>query len=117
MFELMIFMILFFVGMVAVIWYLIVKIESATRQASEERAQLRVLLRAMESRLEAIVKNNPAPEAGDNSTAASMEAPQPSYDPLLRLNFDEPPTPEEDFARQKLELNLDLSAKDQSNAI
>ncbi|MBD5608393.1 MAG: hypothetical protein HDQ93_06030 [Desulfovibrio sp.] len=111
MFELMIFMILFFVGMVAVIWYLIVKIESATRQASEERAQLRVLLRAMESRMETISIAKSASETGENSTSASLETPRPSYDPLLRLNFDEPPTPEEDFARQKLELNLDLSDK------
>ena len=110
MFEAMVFMILFFVGIVAVLWYLIVKIENVSRQASEERAQLRVLLRAMESRLDGVSRETVAPERGEPMNDGTDER-TTAYDPLLRLNFDEPPTPEEDFGRQKLELNIDLPSK------
>ncbi|MDE5832216.1 MAG: hypothetical protein K2H64_04400 [Desulfovibrio sp.] len=108
MFELMAFMILFFVGMAAAIWCLIIKIENVARQASEERAQLRVLLRAMESRLE---PPRPGGEAIPDPDDRGENVARPEFDPLLRLSFETQPAPERDLARRELELNLDLYPK------
>ena len=114
MFELMVFMILFFVGITSVMGYLIIKIDNNYKQLSEEHAGLRVMLRAIESQIEQLTSASPS-AAGGVSREKSYDIPsQAAYDPLLRLSFEEAPKPEEDFSKHNLELNLDLEPKKNS---
>lgn len=96
MFSLMLFMFLFFIGFLAAYYYLLKKIDDNSRQLSEECAQIRVLVRAAESRLDRLTKEN---ETCPESAAQEETAPC-GRDPLLHLSFEEPPKPD-------MELRLD----------
>lgn len=108
MFALMLFMFFYFLGSIAMFIYLIKKIDSNARQLSEEHAQLRVLLRAMESRMEKPDTPENAQSTGDDKNASSetREDLASGHDPLLHLSFERPPTPEQDFSTG-LNINFD----------
>ena len=73
MFSLMLFIFLCFLGMLAVQFYML-----------RSHAQMRVLLRAMEARLDAL--GCPAPKLAETAVQATPAA----QDPLLHLSFDAP---------------------------
>lgn len=75
MFSLMLFMFFFFVGMIAVMWYGQNKLEKQIHSLSEQNAQLNILLRAMESRIDRMMG-----ESKNSSVNSAM-------DPLLHLSF------------------------------
>ena len=85
MFSIMLFIFLCFLGMLAVLFYMLHSQERLCRILRDEHAQMRVLLRAMESRLDALDGgDDPAPRPTGELSA---------HDPLLRLSFEEPLQP------------------------
>lgn len=115
MYMLMIFMFCFFLGFMAMYWYLLRKIENIARMQSDESAQLRVLMRAMEARLDkmsqmerlnALFQGKLAPDAklpGEEGAAADESA---GHDPLLHLSFEQPASLSEAID-PGLDLNMD----------
>ena len=110
MFSALLFIFFCFFGSLAALFDLHKRQEQAWQLLRDEHAQLRVLTRALESRLEylAAVCLDPeqARKAGERSAQggqAGAEAPRPPVDetpagpagtdPLLRLSFEEPETP------------------------
>lgn len=90
MLSLMIFIFLCFLGMLGMLYFMLRNQEKMCQTLREEHAQTRLLLRALESRLENTVRGTVAP--------AGMDGPQEPeasslHDPLLRLSFDEPAAP------------------------
>lgn len=104
MYALMIFMFCFFLGSLAMFIYSSQKRENLGRALSDEHAQLRVLLRAMESRLDNMEKllaiqtmpKDAANSAGtaDHGSFVAVEHSQnqepAGHDPLLHLSFEDP---------------------------
>jgi len=84
MFSLMLFIFLCFLGMLAVQFYMLRSQERLNRALRDEHAQMRVLLRAMEARLDAL--GCPAPKLAETAAQATPAA----QDPLLHLSFDAP---------------------------
>lgn len=82
MFSLMLFIFLCFLGMLAVQFYMLRSQERLNRALRDEHAQMRVLLRAMEARLDAL--GCPAPKLAETAV------PPAAQDPLLHLSFDAP---------------------------
>ena len=100
-----------FFGILAALFYLLKRQEQAWQLLRDEHAQLRVLVRALESRLEYLAAGCLDPEqarraearaakdggdekAGDSSAPlADGPAGASGTDPLLRLSFEEPETP------------------------
>lgn len=117
MYPLMIFMFCFFIGSVAMFLYSLRKKDETVRSLSDEHAQLRVLLRAMESRLDNIEKmlsfqnmsrdGMATARSADAGHATREEDAQDSesagHDPLLHLSFEDP-----DKSGKDMDLNLDL---------
>ena len=108
MFSALLFIFFCFFGILAALWYLHKSQQQAWQLLRDEHAQLRVLLRALESRLEylAAVCLDPeqarradaraSREAGEeDAPGAHADGPGASSgtDPLLRLSFEEPETP------------------------
>ncbi len=82
MFSIMLFIFLCFLCMLAVIFYMLRSQERLCRILRDEHAQMRVLLRAMESRLDALTgAADPAPRPTEDV---------PARDPLLHLSFEDP---------------------------
>lgn len=81
MLSLMLFIFFCFFGVLGMLWYMLRQQNALFQQLRDELAQQRLLLRAMECRLEA-----QAPEA---------PAPAPVDDSLLQLSFDLPQRPPE----------------------
>lgn len=113
MFQIMIFLFLFFVGILVLFWSLYKKLDAQTRTLGDEHAQLRVLLRAMESRLDKLMQLeriskmlqediNPADLPEENT----QENDTPAHDPLLHLSFDQPANPGK-LINPGLDLNMD----------
>lgn len=102
MFKLMLFMFCFFIGSIAMFIYVLKRMAEHARTLSDEHAQLRVLMRAMESRLdkithlETINANYQRQMEADGLTPAGMETHDISagHDPLLHLSFEQPHNPE-----------------------
>ena len=109
MFSALLFMFFCFFGILAAIFYLLKRQEHAWQLLRDEHAQLRVLLRALESRLEYLAAVTLDPEQTrrardparqeterENAVPASPFAAAPAEasgrDPLLRLSFEEPGT-------------------------
>lgn len=104
MYALMIFMFCFFIGSLAMFIYSSQKRENLSRALSDEHAQLRVLLRAMESRLDNMEKllaiqtmpKDAASSAGmaEHNSFMAVEHTQnkepAGHDPLLHLSFEDP---------------------------
>lgn len=107
MFELMIFMFLFFIGSIAMFYYLIKRIDNIFNQLTDEHAQLRVLMRSLEAQLEQLEKTKPVD--GDGHQRADGMA--TATDPLLHLSFEQSGLPEQQLANPELDINLDLNEK------
>ena len=110
MFSALLFMFFCFFGILAALFYMLRRQEQAWQLLRDEHAQLRVLLRALESRLEYLATVTLDPEqarragvpGGVNTSSAAPrdeDAAGPigasGTDPLLRLSFEEPETPGE----------------------
>ena len=118
MFSLLIFMFCFFLGSIAMFLYSLKKRESHFKSLNDEHAQLRVLLRAMESRLDHMEKYlsvcaglgnssfQPDEERASEKSPSEMEA-SAGHDPLLHLSFEEPGKVSGDQGDPALELLLD----------
>lgn len=127
MFPLLLFMFCFFLGSIAMFFYSLKKRENQFRSLNDEHAQLRVLLRAMESRLDNIEKylgNNPelessasCPEGVESGqeVAEEMERKKQEHDPLLRLSFEAPDKMENAQRDPNLELMLDPQEERKEN--
>lgn len=99
MFMLMLFMFCFFLGFLAMFIYLLGRLDRQARIMSDEHAQLRVLLRAMESRLEKMAQREKINAMLQGQTEAEAALPGEridgdiaGHDPLLHLSFDRPRT-------------------------
>ena len=93
MFSIMLFIFLCFFGILAVLYHMLRSQEKLCKSLHEEHAQMRVLLRSLESRLDALDVTEPADAAFSPRGAARLAprpAPAPAEDPLLHLSFDEP---------------------------
>lgn len=113
MFMLMLFMFCFFLGFVIMFYYLLARLDNQSKALSDEHAQLRVLLRALESRLEkmgqmerygVLLQNQAAQQDGEGITMTQSEGvpgtpDEPGHDPLLHLSFDQPSQIQERIAR------------------
>lgn len=119
MFMLMLFMFCFFLGFVVMFYYLLSRMDAMARAHSDEHAQLRVLLRALESRLEKMGQAERynvllrEQRDGDGITMTQSEGipgenDTPGHDPLLHLSFDQPSQIQERIAR---DLELRPAAK------
>ncbi|MBD5627019.1 MAG: hypothetical protein HDQ90_06005 [Desulfovibrio sp.] len=110
MFSALLFIFFCFFGILAALFYLHKRQEQAWQLLRDEHAQLRVLTRALESRLEYLATVCLDPEqarrSGDDATQGGEPRKAASYaplddtaagpsgtDPLLRLSFEEPETP------------------------
>lgn len=119
MFTLMIFMFCFLLASLVMFLYMLNKLDNHFRTLNDEHAQLRVLLRALESRLDHMEKYMCATGADQTENALSCEAEKqvcedeeavkatPSHDPLLHLSFEGPGDMETDKMRPELDLLLD----------
>lgn len=124
MFLLMLFMFFFFLGFVAMFIYILKRLDAQSRALSDEHAQLRVLLRAMESRLDKMAqmeKINSLFQGQMDADGTDMGNTHPDesagHDPLLHLSFDQTQAPSMELG-QKLDLkpaanswNLELLPK------
>lgn len=92
MFALMLFMFFFFLGFVAMFFYTLKRLDEQTRSLSDEHAQLRVLLRALESRLDKMVQIEKINSLFQGQMEAGSAMPENSsgHDPLLHLSFEHP---------------------------
>ena len=111
MFSALLFIFFCFFGILAALFYLLKRQEQAWQLLRDEHAQLRVLVRALESRLEYLAavcldpeqaRRAEAPGASEtgNGKPAPGSAPRENSpagtsgtDPLLRLSFEEPEAP------------------------
>ena len=95
MFSIMLFIFLCFFGILAVLYHMLRSQEKLCKSLHEEHAQMRVMLRSLESRLDDLDVAAPAAAAGNGATRlaprpASHAAAQPAEDPLLHLSFGDP---------------------------
>ena len=95
MFSIMLFIFLCFFGILAVLYHMLRSQEKLCQSLHEEHAQMRVMLRSLESRLDDLDVAAPAAAAGNGATRlaprpASHAAAQPAEDPLLHLSFGDP---------------------------
>ena len=90
MLSLMIFIFLCFLGMLGMLFFMLRNQEKMCQTLREEHAQTRLLLRALESRLENTMRGTVPPVGLDNPQEAENI---PQHDPLLHLSFDEPAAP------------------------
>lgn len=93
MFSVLLFLFFFFFGILAALFYMLRRQEQAWQTLRDENAQLRVLLRALESRLEFLASVSLDPEQARRAETRPTEENKPGTDPLLRLSFEEPETP------------------------
>ena len=100
MLSLMLFMFLCFLGMLGMFFYMLRSQEKMCQTLRAEHAQTRLLLRALESRLE---RNMTGP--AEEHPAPSSAAAAPSQEPLLHLSFD---TPASAPGRPAVDPGLDL---------
>lgn len=112
MFSIMLFIFLCFFGILAVLYHMLRSQEKFCRALREEHAQMRVLLHAMELRLDAL-DSAQTPSASHNHTRSATRlvpqpAAQPAADPLLHLSFDEPAAPQRATTPSGIDPALDL---------
>lgn len=100
MFSIMLFIFLCFSGILAVLFHMLRSQERLCRALRDEHAQLRVLLRAVESRLDRL----------DGSAAARPTPPAAADDPLLRLSFEAPRAEQAPVTDPALDLHFDPPA-------
>ena len=93
--SIMLFIFLCLFGVLAVLYHMLRSQEKLCKSLHEEHAQMRVMLRSLESRLDDLDVAAPAAAAGNGATRlaprpASHAAAQPAEDPLLHLSFGDP---------------------------
>lgn len=93
MFSALLFMFFFFFGILAVLFYLLKRQEQAWQTLRDEHAQLRVLMRSLESRLEFLATVSLDPNLAQRAEQTPEQGDKPGADPLLRLSFEEPESP------------------------
>ena len=97
MFSIMLFIFLCFFGILAVLVYMLRCQEKLVRQLREEHAQLRVMLRAMESRLDYLDGSQPAAADANVADANANDAPEqqnyasPAFSMETSLDMDSNP--------------------------
>lgn len=115
MFMLMLFMFCFLLAFIAMFFYMLKKMNSIAKIHSDESAQLRVLLRAVEARLDklaqkdridALLKGKIPTEEGD--IPVDIQDNQAGHDPLLHLSFEQP-SPLASPINPGLDLSMDES--------
>lgn len=103
MLTVMIFLFFFFVGLLAALWYHERQLLRQLNELSDEHAQLRVLLRAMESRLDGIAAMEKI--KGSDNPSASVQPSAGKQDSLLHLSFDKSPElPSQDLDNDPLRM-------------
>lgn len=109
MFQIMLFIFFCFFGILAMFFYIQWRQEQIARTLKEENTQLRVLLRALESRLDYLAQiclsengNNREIAGNDPKTRGDLA----STDPLLHLSFDEPGESPSSSRNSGLDINL-----------
>ncbi len=114
MFSVMLFLFLFFLGIVAIFYYLLRRQDELGLLLREDLSELRVLLRALESRMNQQAGHANASGRRDEYNANNSENPSQTdadiHDPLLRLSFDEPASKHSGAAKKHdpaLELHFD----------
>ena len=92
MFSIMLFIFLCFFGILAVLYHMLRSQEKLCKSLHEEHAQMRMMLRSLESRLDAVDMAATATAGSGNGATrlAPRPAPQPAEDPLLHLSFGDP---------------------------
>lgn len=112
MFSIMLFIFFCFFGILAVLYHMLRSQEKFCRALREEHAQMRILLHAMELRLDALgipqTHGVAQPQARSATRLVPPSAPQPSNDPLLNLSFDEPAATPQKTAPSGIDPALDL---------
>lgn len=90
MFSIMLFIFLCFCGILAVLFYMLRSQERLCQTLRDEHAQLRLLLRAVEARLDApcSVHGSAAEAANEGGAKFHSAPPLPEHDSLLNLSFD-----------------------------
>lgn len=87
--TIMIFLFFFFLGIIGMFWYQGSRLTHQLGELSEEHAQLRVLLRALESRMDNIAVLEKARNPQEPLPSFMQEEEKsPGHDPLLHLSFD-----------------------------
>lgn len=116
MFELMIFMFCFLLASIIMFFYFLKRSDDQYRNLNDEHAQLRVLMRAMESRLENMEKSLASLAGKEAGTMPSFiddkkqwrkedgDMAGAGHDPLLHLSFEEPAC----GVREPMESELDF---------
>lgn len=113
MLSIMLFLFLFFIGLLAMFWYFYRRVEQNARILRDEHAQLRVLMRAMEShldhmdRIETLRARDEKLASGDddNPDLQVDENDNAGADPLLHLSFEGPRR--ENGEKDALDINFD----------
>lgn len=90
MFTVMVFLFFFFLGVLLLFWYYNHRLARQFQELSEEHAQLRVLLRALESRIEGVAALEKVRPTGAEQPRPQVDTPS-GHDPLLHLSFDKNP--------------------------
>lgn len=112
MLALMGFMFFFLLSFIAMFFFFIKKQENFFRELSDEHAQLRVLLRAMECRLDHLCGEKRSAALAEQECETDAAGNAPGHDPLLHLSFEEPQTIDAEFD-PALDLNMDNPAGQQ----
>lgn len=87
MFMVMVFLFFFFLGILIMFWYHSYRLARQLQELSEEHAQLRVLLRALESRMEGVAALEKVRPTGQEQASRQPDS-SSGHDPLLHLSFD-----------------------------
>lgn len=123
MFELMIFMFCFLVASIIMFFYWLKRSDDHYRNLNDEHAQLRVLMRAMESRLENMEKSlavysgmveSPILSSKEDKKQGNTEAAESAnagHDPLLHLSFEEPACNARGYSDTELDFLPDPAAE------
>lgn len=114
MFFAMVFMFCFFLGFLAMFLYLLKKLDTIARSLSDEHAQMRVLLRAMESRLDKLAHMEKVSAILQGQMEGNEEMhdkgdERAGHDALLHLSF-ERPQPLDGHVDPGLDLNIEPQA-------
>lgn len=106
MFSILLFMFFFFLGIIAIFIFIARRVDAHFRSLSEENAQLRVLLRAIESHLDG--------EDAPCGPKTEMPADDAAKDPLLHLSFEKTAPGRVNDPALELRFNPDDSPPDES---
>lgn len=96
MFPFMLFIFFCFFGVLLILYHMLRMQERHFRLLQEEHAQMRVLIRAMESRLDALQTESPNEKNADTTEGSIRRhiihpVQRPTDDSLLHLSFEAPP--------------------------